>query len=208
MCLFRKRKKDASDFFETGENSRMILIVGLGNPGGKYEGTRHNVGFDAITALADANNITLKMKECKGISGRGTIAGQKVILVQPQTFMNNSGECVRAFMDFYKIPADDLIVICDEIALEPGKLRLRTKGSAGGHNGMKSIIAHVGTDAFTRLRIGVGEKPEGWDLADFVLAHFPKDVEPVMREVMKKVTEEIPLYLTDGPEAAMNKFNG
>lgn len=207
MSLFRKRKVAFEDE-GTGEKKEMILIVGLGNPGAKYEGTRHNVGFDAITALADANNIALKTKECKGLCGRGTIAGQKVILVQPQTFMNNSGECVRAFMDFYKIPAENLIVICDEIALEPGKLRLRTKGSAGGHNGMKSIIAHVGTDAFTRLRIGVGEKPEGWDLADFVLAHFPKETEPVMRDVMKRITEEIPLYLTDGAEAAMNRYNG
>lgn len=185
----------------------MILIVGLGNPGSKYAGTRHNVGFDAITALADAFQIQMKNKECKGITGRGAIAGHKVMLVMPQTFMNNSGECVRACMDFYKVAPEDLIVICDEIAMEPGKLRLRTKGSAGGHNGMKSIIAHVGTSDFTRLRIGVGQKPEGWDLADFVLGRFPKETEPVMREVMKKITEEIPMYLSDGPEAAMNKFN-
>lgn len=188
-------------------DSSIVLIAGLGNPGRKYEGTRHNVGFDAITALSDAFNIPLTNHELKGISGKGTIAGQKVILVQPQTYMNNSGECIRAFMDFYKITPDRILVICDEIALEPGKLRLRKKGSAGGHNGMKSIIAHAGSEAFARLRIGVGEKPEGWDLADFVLARFPKDVEPVMREVMKKITEEVPLYLTEGAEKAMNRFN-
>ena len=186
----------------------MTLIVGLGNPGRKYAGTRHNVGFDAVTALSDAFNIPLKTKEWKGISGRGTIAGQKVILVQPQTFMNASGECVRAYMDFYKIPAERLLVICDDISLEPGNVRLRVKGSAGGHNGLKSIIEHIGTSVFPRLRLGVGEKPFGWDLADHVLARFPKEQEPVMRDVMARVVEEIPVYVTEGPEAAMSKYNG
>lgn len=186
----------------------MTLIVGLGNPGRKYAGTRHNVGFDAVTALSDAFNIPLKTKEWKGISGRGTIAGQKVILVQPQTFMNASGECVRAYMDFYKIPAERLLVICDDISLDPGNVRLRVKGSAGGHNGLKSIIEHIGTSVFPRLRLGVGEKPFGWDLADHVLARFPKEQEPVMRDVMARVVEEIPVYVTEGPEAAMSKYNG
>lgn len=186
----------------------MTLIVGLGNPGRKYAGTRHNVGFDAVTALSDAFNIPLKTKEWKGISGRGTIAGQKVILVQPQTFMNASGECVRAYMDFYKIPAERVLVICDDISLEPGNVRLRVKGSAGGHNGLKSIIEHIGTSVFPRLRLGVGEKPFGWDLADHVLARFPKEQEPVMRDVMARVVEEIPVYVTEGPEAAMSKYNG
>lgn len=185
----------------------MILIVGLGNPGAKYAGTRHNVGFDAVTALSDAFGINLTGKELKGVSGRGVIGGKRVLLVQPQTFMNNSGECVRAFMDFYKIPPEDLLVLCDDISLEPGKLRLRTKGSAGGHNGLKSIIAHIGTSVFARLRIGVGEKPFGWDLADHVLARFPKDQEPLIREALKKITEEVPLYLSEGAEAAMNKYN-
>lgn len=186
----------------------MTLIVGLGNPGRKYAGTRHNVGFDAVTALSDAFNIPLKTKEWRGISGRGTIAGQKVILVQPQTFMNASGECVRAYMDFYKIPAERVLVICDDISLEPGNVRLRVKGSAGGHNGLKSIIEHIGTSVFPRLRLGVGEKPFGWDLADHVLARFPKEQEPVMRDVMARVVEEIPVYVTEGPEAAMSKYNG
>ncbi len=205
MCLFRRNRKKTASW--EGENGKMFLIIGLGNPGNKYAGTRHNVGFDAVTALSDAFGINLTCKELKGVSGRGMIAGQRVILVQPQTFMNNSGECVRAYMDFYKIPAEDILVICDDISLEPGKLRLRVKGSAGGHNGLKSIIAHIGTSVFPRLRIGVGEKPFGWDLADHVLAHFPKETEPVIREAMKKVTEEIPVYLTEGAEAAMNKYN-
>jgi len=204
MGLFRKKTENTAD---TGSGP-VTLIVGLGNPGRKYAGTRHNIGWDAVTALSDAFNIPLKTKEWKGISGRGTIAGQKVILVQPQTFMNASGECVRAYMDFYKIPAERVLIICDDISLEPGNLRLRVKGSAGGHNGLKSIIAQIGTSVFPRLRLGVGEKPFGWDLADHVLARFPKELEPVIRDVMARVVEEIPVYVTEGPEAAMSKFNG
>ena len=204
MGLFRKKTDKTAD----AGSGPVTLIVGLGNPGRKYAGTRHNVGWDAVTALSDAFNIPLKTKEWKGISGRGTIAGQKVILVQPQTFMNASGECVRAYMDFYKIPAERVLIICDDISLEPGNLRLRVKGSAGGHNGLKSIIAQIGTSVFPRLRLGVGEKPFGWDLADHVLARFPKELEPVIRDVMARVVEEIPVYVTEGPEAAMSKFNG
>lgn len=201
--LFRKKTEA-----ESAGNEALTLIFGLGNPGRRYAGTRHNVGFDAVTALSDAFDIPIKTKEWHGLSGRGTIAGRKVILVQPQTFMNASGECVRAYMDFYKVPAERILIICDDISLEPGNLRLRVKGSAGGHNGLKSIIAHIGTSVFPRLRLGVGEKPYGWDLADHVLAKFPKEQEPVMRDVMARVTEEIPVYLTEGPEAAMSKFNG
>ncbi|MBR7000596.1 MAG: aminoacyl-tRNA hydrolase [Lachnospiraceae bacterium] len=204
MGLFRKKTEKTAD----AGSGPVTLIVGLGNPGRKYAGTRHNIGWDAVTALSDAFNIPLKTKEWKGISGRGTIAGQKVILVQPQTFMNASGECVRAYMDFYKIPAERVLIICDDISLEPGNLRLRVKGSAGGHNGLKSIIAQIGTSVFPRLRLGVGEKPFGWDLADHVLARFPKELEPVIRDVMARVVEEIPVYVTEGPEAAMSKFNG
>ena len=204
MGLFRKKTEKTAD----AGSGPVTLIVGLGNPGRKYAGTRHNIGWDAVTALSDAFNIPLKTKEWKGISGRGTIAGQKVILVQPQTFMNASGECVRAYMDFYKIPAERVLIICVDISLEPGNLRLRVKGSAGGHNGLKSIIAQIGTSVFPRLRLGVGEKPFGWDLADHVLARFPKELEPVIRDVMARVVEEIPVYVTEGPEAAMSKFNG
>lgn len=204
MGLFCKKTEKTAD----AGSGPVTLIVGLGNPGRKYAGTRHNIGWDAVTALSDAFNIPLKTKEWKGISGRGTIAGQKVILVQPQTFMNASGECVRAYMDFYKIPAERVLIICDDISLEPGNLRLRVKGSAGGHNGLKSIIAQIGTSVFPRLRLGVGEKPFGWDLADHVLARFPKELEPVIRDVMTRVVEEIPVYVTEGPEAAMSKFNG
>ena len=202
MCirLFRKKKED------TGKV--MFLIIGLGNPGTKYAGTRHNIGWDAVTAIADATGIALKTKECKGITGTGVIEGVKVKLVQPQTFMNNSGECVRALMDFYKIPADDILIICDDVSLPTGKLRIRAKGSAGGHNGLKSIIAHAGTSDFARLRIGVGEKPEGWDLADHVLGHFPKEEEPEVREALKKAVGAVKCILSDSVEEAMNRYNG
>lgn len=184
------------------------MIIGLGNPGAKYAGTRHNIGFDAVTAISDRFDIPVKTKEWKGLTGKGRIGGCRVLLVQPQTFMNNSGECVRALMDFYKIPAEDVVILYDDVSLAPGKLRVRGKGSAGGHNGIKSIIAHMGTDTFERVRIGVGEKPEGWDLADYVLGRFPKEEEPVMREALKHAVEAVESLIEDGLEATMNRFNG
>ena len=205
----RKGAADAENITENEDvTGRMVLIIGLGNPGAKYAGTRHNIGFSAVTALADACGIELKTKECRGITGTGVIDGVKVKLVQPQTFMNLSGECVRALMDFYKVPADDILVICDEVSLPTGKLRIRAKGSAGGHNGMKNIIAQIGTSDFARLRIGVGEKPEGWDLADHVLAHFPKEEEEAVRESLKKTVEAVRCFLSDGIAETMNRFNG
>ena len=205
----RKASADAENLSENEDSTgRMVLIIGLGNPGSKYAGTRHNIGFSAVTALADAYGIDMKTKECKGVTGTGVIEGVKVKLVQPQTFMNLSGECVRALTDFYKVPLEDILVICDEISLPPGKIRIRPKGSAGGHNGMKSIIAQLGTNVFPRLRIGVGEKPEGWDLADHVLAHFPKEDEEAVRESLKKTVDAVRCILSDGIAEAMNRFNG
>ena len=175
----------------------MYIIVGLGNPERKYDGTRHNIGFSAITALADANRISID-----------TIAGQKVILAEPLTYMNLSGESVRELVDYYKInPSEELIVIYDDINLEPGRLRIRAKGSAGGHNGMKNIISHLGSQDFSRIRIGVGEKPPGWDLADYVLSRFPKKEEPVIREVLEKAADACSIIMTQGINAAMNQYN-
>ena len=217
MCVWElirrlRGRKTAADAENTTENEvtngRMVLIIGLGNPGAKYAGTRHNIGFSAVTALADACGIDIKTKECKGLTGTGTIEGVKVKLVQPQTFMNLSGECVRALMDFYKVSAEDILVICDEVSLPTGKLRIRAKGSAGGHNGMKNIIAHIGTSDFARLRIGVGEKPEGWDLADHVLAHFPKEEEEAVRDALKKTVAAVRCFLSDGIAETMNRYNG
>ena len=160
----------------------MYIIVGLGNPERKYAGTRHNIGFSAITAISDAYGISMDIKKHKALCGKGMIAGNKVLLAMPQTYMNLSGESVRELVDFYKIdPEEELIIIYDDIALAPGKLRVRAKGSAGGHNGIKNIIAHLGTQQFSRIRIGVGEKPAGWDLADYVLGRFPAEEEPTIR---------------------------
>ena len=154
----------------------MFIIVGLGNPERKYDGTRHNIGFSAITVIADKYNISMDIEKHKAVCGKGYIEGQKVILAMPQTYMNLSGESVRELVDYYKIdPESELIVIYDDINLAPGRLRIREKGSAGGHNGIKNIISHLGTQVFPRIRIGVGEKPKGWDLADYVLGRFAKD---------------------------------
>lgn len=185
----------------------MKLIFGLGNPGGKYAATRHNIGFDTVTALADKHRIALREKEHKGLCGKGHIGGERVILIQPQTFMNLSGECVREFMSFYKVTEEDVIVIYDDIDLAPGKLRIRAKGSAGGHNGMKSIIAQMGTQIFDRVRVGVGAKPDGWDLADYVLSRFSKEEEPLIREGISQAVEAVETILGQGVEAAMNRFN-
>ena len=186
----------------------MFLIVGLGNPGTKYAGTRHNIGFDTITHLSDEFDIKLNKKEHKAVCGAGFINGNKVILAQPQTFMNLSGESVREFVDFYHLdPESELIVISDDIDLEPGNIRVRPKGSAGGHNGLKNIIAHLGTQNFTRIKIGVGARPKEWDLADHVLARFDKDTEEIIRDAIDRAGKAAVTVMEEGPEAAMNKYN-
>ena len=187
----------------------MYIIVGLGNPEPKYNGTRHNIGFSAVTALADAHNISLDMKKHKALIGKGVIAGQKVILAQPLTYMNLSGESVRELVDYYKLdPESELLVIYDDINLAPGKLRIRAKGSAGGHNGIKNIIACLGTQDFARIRIGVGEKPKGWDLADYVLGKFDREEEPMIREALDRTVKACQVVLSEDINAAMNQFNG
>lgn len=185
----------------------MYLFFGLGNPTKEYRATRHNIGFDAITGLSDKFGIPLDFKKNKGLCGKGTIGGQRVLLVQPQTFMNLSGECVRAMVDFYKVDIKNIVVICDDINLPPGHIRIRAKGSSGGQNGLKNIIAQLGTEEFTRIRIGVGEKPKGWDLADYVLGHFNSDEEPLMREAIGNVCGACEAFVNEGLDAAMNKFN-
>lgn len=185
----------------------MKVIVGLGNPGTKYAGTRHNIGFDTVTALADKYNIKLKDKKFNGLIGEGFIEGEKVMLVQPQTYMNLSGECVGLIAGFYKLEAEDIIVICDDINLDTGRLRIRAKGSAGGHNGLKNIIAHLGTEAFPRIRIGVGEKTEGWDLADYVLARFSGDDEATMRKAIKNAVGAVETWISYDIGKAMNLYN-
>ena len=185
----------------------MKAIIGLGNPGVKYAGTRHNIGFDAVTAIADKYNLKINNKKFKGLYADCYIGGEKVILIQPQTFMNLSGECVREVADFYKLNPDEIIIICDDINLDTGKIRIRKKGSAGGHNGLKNIIFHLGTEEFPRIRVGAGEKPADWDQVDFVLGRFPKDEEPIMRDALSNVVKAVEAWVTDGIDTAMNKYN-
>lgn len=186
----------------------MYIIVGLGNPGRDYMNTRHNIGFDVIEALAEQENIGVLEKKHKAVIGKGYIGGQKVILAKPQTYMNLSGESVRELIDYYKIDEkEELIVISDDISLEPGQLRLRKKGSAGGHNGLKNIIAHLGHDEFMRVKMGVGEKPKGYDLADYVLGHFTQDERKLMDDAAKEAADAVRMILSDDIEAAMNRYN-
>ena len=186
----------------------MYLIVGLGNPGKQYDMTRHNIGFHTIDYIADKYGAKLTKLKFKAVYGEATISGEKVYLVKPQTYMNLSGESVRAAADFYKVDPEDILVIYDDISLEPGQLRLRGKGSAGGHNGIKNIIAHLGTQEFPRVRIGVGEKPARMDLADYVLGHFPKEEAETMTTAFKDGAAAVVDMMTEGVEAAMNHFNG
>lgn len=186
----------------------MIIIAGLGNPGKEYETTRHNAGFMTIDMLAKKYNIDVIEKKHKALIGKGVIEGTKVILVKPQTYMNNSGESLREVVDYYKADAEsDLVVIYDDITLDVGGLRVRKKGSAGGHNGIKSIIAHLGTENFKRIRVGIGEKPSKMDLADWVLGHFPKADLKNLEEAMEDAVDALKLILNDEIDEAMNKYN-
>ena len=186
----------------------MYIIAGLGNPGKQYEHTRHNVGFDTLDKLAEKYHISIDNQKHKAVCGSGYIEGQKVILVKPQTYMNLSGESLREIIDFYKLdPAEELIVIYDDIDLDPGQLRIRKKGSAGGHNGIKHIIQQLGTQNFVRIKVGVGAKPKGWDLADYVLGRFDKDDRVLVEEAQERACKAVELILTDSVDAAMNEYN-
>lgn len=186
----------------------MYLIIGLGNPGRDYKNTRHNIGFDVIETLAEEERIGVLEKKHKAVIGKGVIAGQKVLLAMPQTYMNLSGESVRELVDYYKVDETwEVIVISDDISLAPGQIRIRKKGSAGGHNGLKNIIAHLGHDEFCRIKMGVGEKPKGYDLADYVLGHFTRDERKIMDEAAKEACEAIRMILSDDIDKAMNRFN-
>ena len=185
----------------------MKMIVGLGNPGTEYVGTRHNVGFETIDRIVDAFGITMNNHKHKGVSGQGMIGSSKVIVVKPMTYMNNSGECVGALARFYKIAPEDIIVIYDDINLDVGQLRIREKGSAGGHNGIKSIIAHLGSENFKRIRIGVGMKRAGQDLASHVLSRFSKEQQEAIAQGMDDAKDAVEVLLQDGIQKAMNRYN-
>ena len=186
----------------------MYIIVGLGNPKKEYDNTRHNIGFDVIDALANANRIGMTEKKHKAIIGKGIVGGQKVLLVKPQTYMNLSGESVRELVDYYKIDeTSELIVISDDISLGVGQLRIRKKGSAGGHNGLKNIILHLGHDVFQRVKMGVGEKPQNYDLADYILGHFSKEERKIMDDSVLDACRAIEMMINDDTDGAMNLYN-
>lgn len=186
----------------------MYLIVGLGNPTKKYEHTRHNIGFDVIDHLADQYNISMNTKKFKGICGTGTIEGMKVLLLKPQTFMNLSGISVREAAGYYKLDfTQELIVIYDDIDLAPGNLRIRKKGSAGGHNGIKDIIAHLGTQEFLRIRVGAGAKAEGQDLVNHVLGHFSGEDRELVDQAIENAAGAVRLMVQGDTDAAMNQYN-
>ena len=185
----------------------MYCIVGLGNPGLKYENTRHNAGFLTIDYLANKYGIDVKKSKFKSLYGQGVISGQKVMLVKPQTYMNNSGEAVREIKNFYKFDMDKLIVIYDDIDIEFGTIRIRKKGSAGTHNGMKSIIYQIQDDKFPRIKIAVGKKPEYMDLANFVLSGFTEKEAEVIREEIKLAADSIETMIKSSIDMSMNKFN-
>ncbi len=192
--------------FNRGDKD-MYVIVGLGNPGKEYAETKHNVGFRVIDKLAAQYNIDVSKFKHKALIGDGMISGKKVLLVKPQTYMNLSGESVKEVMSFYKVPIENMIVVYDDTSLELGMIRIREKGSAGGHNGIKNIISHMGTDVFNRVKVGIGEKPNGWDLADYVLAKFSKDDEAGIEMGIDKASQAVGIFISTGIKDAMNKFN-
>lgn len=199
--MFGKKK-------EAGGSTYEYLIAGLGNPGAKYETTRHNAGFLCVTMLEDKYNFKAKKLKFHALIGDTYIGTHRCIVMKPQTMMNNSGEAIKECAAFYKIPPENIVVIFDDISLEPGRIRIRRKGSAGGHNGIKSIIAHLGNENFPRIKLGVGAKPsQDSDLADWVLGNFPKADVPKMRDAIGKACDALPLILDGDIDGAMSKYN-
>lgn len=195
-------------FFKKDAGGASWLLVCLGNPGDKYENTRHNVGFMVADELAERQNKPIQRLKFKALTNILTISGEKVLVMKPITYMNLSGEAVRPAADFYKIPPDHVLVVSDDTALAVGRLRIRVKGSAGGHNGLKSIIQHLGTDQFPRLRVGVGEKPHpDYDMADWVLGKPQGEDRKNIDGAVKRAAQAVECYIKEGPQKAMGKFN-
>lgn len=198
--IFGKKKEYGGSFD--------YMIVGLGNPGKQYETTRHNAGFICLDLMAEKHGVKVTKLKFKSLMGDGRINGKRCLLLKPQTFMNLSGEAVRDAAEFYKIPTENIIVICDDISLDPGKMRIRRKGSDGGQRGMKNIIYHLKSDNFPRIKVGVGAKPNPeYDLADWVISHFTKDEAKLIKEVAEKVIGAVE-YMVDGKiDKAMSDYN-
>ena len=187
----------------------MYLVIGLGNPGRQYDMTRHNIGFHTIDYIADQYRVKVNKLKYKALYGECSIGGEKTLLIKPQTYMNLSGESIIDFVNFYKIPVENIIVISDDINLDAGRLRIRPKGSAGGHNGLKSIIYMLQIDEFPRIRMGVGApRHEDYDLADFVLGRFTKDEIPVMEDAIQRASKAVEEIIKNGAQSAMNRYNG
>ena len=198
MMLFGKRTSGGAEW----------LIVGLGNPGDKYENTRHNVGFMTVDILAERLRIPVQKLKYKALTNTAELGGQKVLLMKPVTYMNLSGEAVRQAADFYKIPPERVLVISDDVSLPVGKLRIRAGGSAGGHNGLKNIIAQLGSDRFPRVKIGVGEKPHpDYEMADWVLSKFTGEDKKAIDAAILRAADAVECLLKEGPDRAMNRFN-
>ena len=187
--------------------TRMKLIVGLGNPGSKYVGTRHNIGYEVLAEVAKRHGDGRTKTKFQGEFMEGKIGNERVVFISPVTYMNLSGQCVRPFVDFYKVEISDVLIICDDVNLPVGKLRIRTQGSAGGQKGLADCIRALATDQVTRLRIGVGDKPASWDLADYVLGHFKTDEKDVMDTAFIDAANAVVAILNDGIDAAMNRYN-
>lgn len=190
------------------ELGNLVVIAGLGNPGRKYENTRHNAGFLTVDRLSDKFGIKVDRLKHKALTGEGMINGTRVLLAKPQTFMNLSGESIRDIVEYYRIPVGNLIVVYDDTDLPAGTIRIRPKGSSGTHNGMKSVIYHLQSEDFPRIRIGIGKAPEGWDLADFVLGKFSKDEAAIISEAVDRAAEAAAMIAEGRIEAAMNRYNG
>ena len=186
---------------------KIFVVIGLGNPGSKYQNTRHNVGFETIDLLASQHKIKVTKLKHKALSGDGEIGGERVILVKPQTFMNLSGESVREIIEWYKVPLSNMILLYDDVDLAVGKIRIRPKGSSGTHNGMRSILYHVQSEDFPRIRIGIGRPPEGWELADFVLSKFMTEEQKIIKESVENAAAAVVAIINSNAETAMNKFN-
>ena len=185
----------------------MYLIVGLGNPDAEYDNTRHNMGFNTINRISEKYNIKLKKNKFQGLFEIGEIEGQKVILVKPQTYMNLSGNCVKEIVDFYKIEKENIIIIYDDMDIEPGKIKIRKKGSSGGHNGIKSIIQMLGTDEFPRIRIGIGKPEHKGDEINYVIGAIPDEEKKLLIQGVEKAEKALIEILKNGIDIAMNKFN-
>ncbi len=187
----------------------MFLIVGLGNPGSKYEHTRHNVGFDVLEIISQKLSLPISRSKCQALVGEGVYEGRRIALCRPQTYMNLSGTSVQALLHWYKVMPENMLVIYDDVDLLPGKLRVRPSGGPGTHNGMRSIVGEIGSEAFPRIRVGIGDKPEGWELADWVLSHYAtKEERQLAFDAYTAAADAALCYVKEGVEAAMRRYNG